>query len=165
MTFCVMTFKEAIDAAPQPVNRAYRPGKQALESRHRGKVSCADSRRLTGSIFLDSALAQVRGYTNKPRWDYGLGYKPENGRERAIWVEVHSATTREVSAVLKKLQWLRDWLNSEAEQLKKMTFLAKDDIRFVWIASSSVKIPKNSPQFRRLNQSGISIPQKHLSLP
>lgn len=160
-----MTFKEAVEAAPSPVNSAYCQGKQALENKHRRLVTCADSRRLTGSIFLDSALAQESGYANKPRWDYGLGYKPKNGRERAIWVEVHSATTKQVSAVLNKLQWLRDWLNSEAEQLKKMTFLAKDDIRFVWIASSSVKILKHSPQARRLSQSGISSVRKNLSLP
>ena len=160
-----MTFKKAVEAARDPVNRVYRRGKQALENRHRGQVTCNDSQRLTGSIDLDSALAQVPGYTNKPRWDYGLGYRPEKGRECAVWVEVHSATTREVSAVLKKLQWLRDWLNREAEQLRQMTFFTKDDFRFVWIASSGIKIPKTSPQFRRLNQSGISSPRKHLSLP
>ena len=160
-----MTFKKAVEAAPHPVNHAYRPGKQALENRHRGQVTCNDSRRLTGSIYLDSALAQVPGYADKPRWDYGLGYKPDKGRERAVWVEVHSATTREVSAVLNKLQWLQDWLNSEAEQLKKMTFFTKDDFCFVWIASSSIKIPKNSRQARRLSQSGISSVLKHLPLP
>ena len=67
-----MTFKEAVEAAPRPVNRAYHPGKQALKG-HRKHVVCADSRRLTGSIDLDSALAQEPGYADKPRWDYGLG--------------------------------------------------------------------------------------------
>lgn len=160
-----MTFKEAVEAAPHPVNLAYRPGKQALENKHRGQITCADSQRLTGSIFLDSALAQEPEYSDKPRWDYGLGYKPKNGRERAVWVEVHSATTREVSAVLKKLRWLRNWLNSEAEQLRQMTDLTKPDIRFVWIASSGINILKNSPQARQLNKSGISSVRKHLSLP
>ena len=160
-----MTFKKAVEAAPPPVNLAYCPGKQALENRHRGLVTCTDSRRLTGSIYLDSALAQEPGYTDKPRWDYSLGYKPQNGREHAVWVEVHSATTKEVSAVLKKLQWLRDWLNSEAEQLRLMTDFAKNDIRFVWIASSSVKILQNSPQARRLSQSGIRGVKKCLKLP
>ena len=160
-----MTFRKAVEAATPPVNRAYRRGKQALENRHRAQVTCTHSRRLTGSIFLDSALAQEPGYAQKPRWDYGLGYTPENERECAVWVEVHSATTREVSTVLNKLQWLRDWLNSEAEQLRKMTFFTRDDFRFVWIASSGVNIPKNSRQARQLSQSGISSVRKHLSLP
>ena len=89
-----MTFRDA----PPPVNGAYRRGKRALENRHRGCVTCEDSRRLTGSIDLDSALTQGPGYANAPRWDYGLGYKPVNEPEQAVWVEVHSATTKKVSA-------------------------------------------------------------------
>ena len=58
-------------------------------------------------------------FANQTRWDYGLGYQPANGREQAVWVEVHSATTKEVSAVLRKLGWLRDWLEEHAEQLNK----------------------------------------------
>ena len=38
-----MTFKEAVEAAQPPVNGAYRPGKQAMESRHRRLVTCMDS--------------------------------------------------------------------------------------------------------------------------
>ena len=93
-----MTFREAVEDAPPPVNGAYRRGKRALENRHRGCVTCEDSRRLTGSIDLDSALTQEPGYANAPRWDYGLGYRPVNGPEQAVWVEVHSATTKKVSA-------------------------------------------------------------------
>ena len=74
-----MTFKEAVEDAPPPVNGAYREGKQALEHRHRGHVTCTDPRRLTGSIFLDLALAQEPNHANAPRWDYGLGYKPAGG--------------------------------------------------------------------------------------
>ena len=159
-----MTFKAAVQAAPHPVNGAYRPGKQALEKSHRSRVTCGGPQRLTGSIDLDSALARQPGYADKPRWDYGLGYKPERGRERAIWIEVHSATTREVSPVLKKLQWLRDWLNGEAEHLRRLTDRAGSDIRFVWVASSGVKITRNSPQARRLSQSGIRL-ERYLMLP
>ena len=159
-----MTFKQAVEAAPPPVNAAYRTGKQALKSGHRSKVTCADPQRLTGSIDLDSALAQQPGYAGKPRWDYGLGYRPSNGKEQAIWIEVHSATTSEVSAVLRKLQWLRDWLNAQAVPLKRLTDRAGRDIRFVWIASSGFNIPKNSPQFRQLNRSGLPL-KSRLELP
>lgn len=103
-----MNFKTAVEAAPPPVNDAYRRGLQALESRHRNLVTCENTHRLTGSIFLDSALARDPERANQPRWDYGPGYQPENGTEQAVWVEVHTATTREVTAVLNKLQWLKD---------------------------------------------------------
>ena len=159
-----MTFEEAVGVAPSPVNTAYRPGKQALEKKHRNKVNCLDPKRLTGSINLDEALAKEPGYANEPRWDYGLGHRSESGQERAVWVEVHSATTSEVSKVLRKLEWLRDWLNGEAEQLEKLTIAASGP-RFVWVASRGIHIPRNSPQARRLSTSALSKPIKHLSLP
>ncbi len=160
-----MTFREAVEDGPPPVNGEYHPGKQALENRHRGFVACEDPQRLTGSIDLDYTLAQEPDYANKPRWDYGLGYRPVNGPEQAVWVEVHSATTKEVSAVLRKLQWLRDWLNGNAEELRRMTDAAGEDVRFVWIASSGVHIPKNSPQARKLILSRIRKVRPRLSLP
>lgn len=159
-----MTFKEAVAAAAPPVDAAYKPGKQALERRHRGKVDCADRQRLTGSINLDEALAREPGYANQPRWDYGLGYRPESGPECAVWVEVHSATTSEVSKVLRKLEWLRDWLNAEAEQLQKLT-AAASGARFVWVASKGIQISGNSPQARLLSSSALSKPRKRLLLP
>ena len=162
-----MSFKSAVqEAEPPPVKGAYRTGIQALENKHRGLVTCEDPRRLTGSIDLDSALAGHPGHANATRWDYGLGYRPAAGRrEQAVWIEVHSATTKEVSAVLKKLQWLRDWLEAGAGRLKQMTDRADPDIRFVWIASNGVNIPRNSPQARKLKQSDIQGPKKRLSLP
>ena len=159
-----MTFRQGVESAPPPVNSAYRTGKQALENRHRSKVTCADPQRLTGSIYLDSALARQPGYANAPRWDYGLGYRPRNGQEQTVWVEVHPAKTDEVSSVLRKRQWLRDWLNANATLLKQLTDRAAEDIRFVWIASSGVKIPKNSQQFRQLSRSGVRL-KSRLALP
>ena len=161
-----MRFREAVRDAPPPVNDAYREGKQALERRHRGHVTCQDPRRLTGSIFLDLALAKEPEHANASRWDYGLGYRPATGPEQAVWVEVHSATTREVGTVLRKLKWLQDWLNSEAEQLLRMTNnAAARDQRFVWVASRGVNIPRGSRQARQLNASGIGRVRGCLSLP
>ena len=161
-----MGFRSAVRAARPPVNGAYRLGKQALEKRHRGHVTCEDPRRLTGSIFLDRALAQEPRHANASRWDYGLGYRPARGPEQAVWVEVHSATTREVGTVLRKLKWLRDWLNGEAGQLLRMTNnAAARDERFVWIASAGVHIPSGSRQARQLSASGIGRVRGHLSLP
>lgn len=161
-----MSFKKAVQAEPPPVNGAYRPGKQALENTHGDLVTCKDPRRLTGSIDLDSALARQPGHANAARWDYGLGYRPPAARrEQAVWIEVHPATTREVSAVLGKLQWLRDWLNAGVGCLKQMTDRAAPGIRFVWIAPVGDRIPRNSPQARRLSRSAIQRPRRRLSLP
>lgn len=160
-----MKFREAVEDASPPVNDAYRAGIQAMENRHRPLVECGDSRRLAGSINLDKALAQEPGHANAPRWDYGIGYSPERGPERAVWVEVHPATTKEVSAVIRKLQWLRGWLNDDAERLRHMTNVTDPGLRFVWIASAGVRIPGNSPQARQLSAKGIGKVRRHLSLP
>ena len=157
-----MTFRQAVEAAPHPVNGEFREGKQALENRHRGLVTCGDARRLSGSIDLDAALRRQR--PNDPRWDYGLGYRPANGRELAIWVEIHSATTGEVSKVLDKLQWLKDWLNREAEELRRLTDRSEKEIPYVWIASSGDNINRNSRQYRMLSQSGLRL-KTRLALP
>ena len=74
-----MTFKEAVEAAPHPVREKYRSGKQALIG-YRNRVNCADSRRLTGSIDLDSALKREQPHA--ARWDYGLGYRPPRDGNR-----------------------------------------------------------------------------------
>lgn len=157
-----MTFEKAVKAAPHPVNGAYRRGKQAFENKHRGLVTCDDPGRLTGSIDLDSSLKKE--LPNDTRWDYGLGYKPSRGGEQAIWIEVHSATTGEVTKVLEKLQWLQDWLNGEAELLKRLTDRAGKDIRYVWIASGRIRIPSHMPQAKRLNQNGLPL-KTRLELP
>ena len=160
-----MTFKEAVEAAPAPVNGAWRAGLWALEARDRQKVSCNDPRLLTGSVYLDEALMAQPEHARANRWDYGLGYKPTSlAGEWAVWVEVHPATTREVSTVLKKLQWLKDWLNGEAGALRDLTDRTPEARRFVWIASNGVNIRSNTPQARRLRQKNLW-PRSNLSLP
>ena len=153
-----MSFERAVRAERSPVNGAYRIGKQALENGHERLVICEDPQRLTGSINLDSVLA--RHYANAARTVSAIGRRRKDG---AVWIEVHSATTGEVRAVLGKLQWLQDWLNAGAGCLKRMTDRASPGVRFVRIASGRINIPKNSA--RRLSQSAIQGPRKLLRLP
>ena len=157
---------QAVRDAPSPVDDAYRKGIRGLRKGHRKCVECSDASRLTGSIDLDSALQRVPKHANAPRWDYGIGYRPKEGPEQAVWVEVHSAKTSEVPADLKKLQWLRDWPNGEdVEQLRQMTDAAGKVIRFVWVAGGGVNKPRNSRQYRQLNMSGIGRVVRRLLLP
>ena len=160
-----MSFEEAVRAAPAPVEGAYRSGKRALAGTYRSRVTCSEPRRLTGSIDLDSALSGEPGYANAPRWDYGIGYKPRRSPERAIWVEVHPASTSNVGEVISKLNWLRTWLRENTPQLASLT-IADGPIRpFVWMATAAVHIPRNSPQARRLNTAGLDMPRRILRLP
>ena len=160
-----MSFAAAVRAAPAPVDNAWQPGKRALANAHRSRIECADPHRLTGSIALDAALAGEADYTTAPRWDYGIGYQPRRGAERAVWIEVHPASTSNVGEVIDKLHWLRAWLRDEARQLESITVTDGRTRPFVWIATGGVHLSRNSPQARRLNSQGLRMPQKSLRLP
>ncbi len=160
-----MRFQDAVEQAAQPVDKAYAVGKQALENKHRNLIKCEDERRMTGSINLDAALAKRPEYASEPRWDYGLGYQAEKRPECAIWVEVHAATTYQVGAVVKKLDWLKKWLQSNEVELRRLTESADAENRYIWIATNGVHIPRNSREFRILNMKGIHKVCKFLHLP
>ena len=160
-----MRFKNAVSAAPKPISQSYRPGKTALKSAHRPLVDCHDTQRLTGSVDLDSALAKQSAHSDKSRWDYGLGYRPPQGSECAVWIEVHPAHTSEVKAVVGKVKWLRNWLKNEAGRLKILTGAAPNVPSYVWIATAGVHITRNSPQARNLSANGLGMPLKQLRLP
>lgn len=157
-----MTFEDAVKAAPAPVCNAYQPGKQALKGNHSQQVTCKDPRRFTGSIDLETSLRANSAQTNL--WDYGLGFRERDGREVAVWVEVHTASTTEVSTVLEKLAWLKNWLCQEALALYALT-QGRPQGHYFWLSTEAgVHITPNSPQARRLRQAGLDLPRRLLEL-
>jgi len=161
-----MTFHQAAQKCPLPVCNAILPGKKALEARHRQQVNCREPERLTSSINLDQTLQQVPNHRNSNRWDYGVGYKPEQGPERAVWIEVHPASTSEVGAVLRKLDWLKRWLESEARALQQITITDRQLKAYHWLATETgVHIRPGTPQDRRLRAAGLDSPRRKILLP
>ncbi|MGL5194454.1 MAG: hypothetical protein ACRC8Y_12785, partial [Chroococcales cyanobacterium] len=73
------------------------------------------------------------------------------------FVEVHSAKTDEVKTVIKKLEWLKEFLIQEAPELNQKPK------QFHWIASSGNHILPNSSQSRQLTKSGLKL-SKELKL-
>jgi hypothetical protein len=126
------------------VATAYQVGLKGL-GKHSTKIQLADTSLCEGSMDIDTATTAL--YPNDARWDYAFCYKSE-----VFFVEVHTANTREVSAVLKKLQWLKDWLVEHAPEINKLK-AAKTP--FVWIQSNNFQIPKTSPQYRVMVQKGM----------
>lgn len=158
-----MSFEAAVKAAPAPVCDAYRPGKQALKGEHRDLIRCRDTRRFTGSIDLEAALADDAQAANL--WDYGIGVRLRGDSEHAIWVEIHPAATTEVSTFLRKLAWLQTWLRTEAKALGALSQPSDEIETFVWIATDAgVHIRPGSPQARRLQQAGLRLPRQVLEL-
>ncbi len=126
------SFKAVIEETTE-VSNCFEEGLKGL-GKYSNKVELADPKKCEGSVDIDACVAKY--YPNESRWDYVFGYKGE-----AFFIEVHSADTSEVGVVLKKLQWLKNWLNSQAPELNKIK--AKGQT-FYWIQSKGNHILKNS---------------------
>jgi hypothetical protein len=145
-------FKDAVLATPE-VKDCYREGLQALGI-HSSKVLLSDTRKAEGSVEIDACVSEK--YPQDNRWDYALGYDGE-----AYFMEVHTANTSQVSTVLRKLQWLKDWLHAEAPEINKIK--AKERTPFYWVFSKKFDIDKNSRQYKLLVQKGL-MPTSKLKL-
>ena len=154
-----MRFQDAV-ASSDDARDSCQPGLQALLERHRNKLSCQDTRKISGSLNLDAAVAGL--YPGQPCWDYGIGIKKTESADRAVWVEVHPADANQVQKMIDKLTWLRNWLKTRAPGLMRIT---GNDSPYVWVASGSVSFQRNSPQARKLVLAGIAFPQKHYRIP
>lgn len=157
-----MNFREAVEGTPQLGSGAYWAGKQALgNSSKRVRCGSKEDRRFTGSVNLEKVLSKI--YPNDRRWDYGLGFRLDDGTEVAFWIEEHPAVTSEVKTVLAKLEWLKRWLQENAQALWQLT-RRNPKQAYLWLASKDVHIPKDSPQARLLNQAGLAYPREVIEL-
>jgi hypothetical protein len=139
-----LTFKEAVEGTDD-VKTCYQNGLKAL-GRHSSKIELSDTKQCQGSLNIDDCVA--RKYPALNRWDYAFSYKSE-----VFFVEVHSANTGDVRVVLRKLQWLKDWLHAHAPKINSLK--AKNRTPYYWIQSNGFHIPNSSPQSRIAAQAGI----------
>ncbi len=142
-------FKIAIQATPL-LKDAYKEGLQALGN-YSNKVTPSDTKKCEGSVDIDFTVKNVevnseKIYAQACRWDYAIGYDG-----KIYFIEVHSAETSQVTQVLKKHTWLKDFLVAQAPELNK------GDKHFYWIASGRDRIMKNSAYKRRIAQQGITL--------
>lgn len=145
-------FKIAVENTPD-IARCYQNGLQGLGA-YSKKIELSEPSQCSGSVDIDACTTAK--YPQSNRWDYALCYRKE-----VFFVEVHGAKTDEVDTVLKKLQWLKDWLNREAPEINKMK--ATSQTPFVWVQTNGFHILPNSRQFREIAQKGIK-PISKLSL-
>jgi len=95
-------------------------------------------------------LTGKKDYEGQPLWDYVVGLAG-NPADRVWFIEVHPAASSHVKTVLKKLEWLRNWLDQHACCLNAL------ERRFLWVSSSRVDIPQHAPQRRLLAQNGLEL--------
>jgi hypothetical protein len=151
-----MKFKRAVELTPG-VKACYRPGLQALSKNDAKRISCENPRQLTGSINVDHALQSAQPQAN--RWDYGIGLQ-RGENETAVWVEVHPASSASISDMLNKLEWLKNWLRSEAPELRKLT-----GDGFYWVSTEGpIAITPNSTYAKQLASVGLHGPMRVLNL-
>lgn len=144
-------FESCISAAG--LAHAIQPGLQALGA-NSNRIVVVPPSKATGSVDLDAALtaASVPG----AKWDYGIGIA-RGQRDEIAWVEVHTATSSEVDAVLKKLNALRSWLEARAPHCTGARST------FHWVATDA-GVHIDSARRRRLNAAGLRMPQSLLRL-
>lgn len=130
-------FQIAVEATPDLAG-AYRAGIQALEPADRERLG--DRQTAGGSVNVDAALLKAQPSAN--RWDYGIGIG--GATETVVWLEVHHASSGQADVVIKKLAWLKDWLQSRAPEL------ARVNRRFVWLLSNVETNPNDRARRTRL---------------
>jgi hypothetical protein len=145
-------FKSTVEATPGLAG-AWRNGLHALAPRDGKHVAAQDTRALTGSVNVDSALKGQ--YPNDPRWDYGIGHQDR----LVFWIEIHPASGGEVKVVLAKLQWLKNWLKSNAKGLNAMPKA------FIWISSGKTSFTLDAPQRKRFALLGLEHKGRRFTIP
>jgi len=142
-----VSFKKAVGDTPHLTN-AWQAGLGALRAQDRPHIDAEDTRQLTGSVDVDTALQ--RREPNANRWDFAIAYRHTNRtRECVYWVEIHTASDKEIKVVLKKLGWLKNWLAGDGK------LVAEFERDFVWVSSGATSFTSDSPQVKQFAQLGL----------
>jgi hypothetical protein len=139
----IMTFKEAVEKTPDCAG-GYRDGLKAIKNIYTGKIKVSKTLELNGSVDIDSCTQHI--YSKDKHWDYAFSY-----REKTYFVEFHSAISSEVKPVLRKLEWLKNWLRQHAPEIDKL----KAKQPYFWVQSSGFHIPKTAPQYKEVAKAGL----------
>lgn len=143
------TFKQAVAKTPH-LEGQWKSGLGALRSQDKLNIVPADPRRLSGSVDLDTALRKLQDHSQANRWDFAIGFQHSNlKRDFIYWVEIHTGSDREISVVLRKLEWLRQWLRGDGAPL------ANFNCQFVWVPSGATKFTKRARQVKVLAGHGL----------
>jgi hypothetical protein len=144
-----MSFRNAVLGTPS-IAASYQNGLRALGA-YSAKIAPANTRKCEGSVDLDACLRA--GDPQGSRWDYAIGYEG-----LAYFAEVHSASGQ-VSKVIDKVNWLRNWLRNDGARLAAIHYPGGN---FHWIPIGGVNIL--GKERLRLAQDKIVI-KSRLSLP
>lgn len=139
--------EKAADKTPD-VKGHFCKGLGAIKSNEKERIIVPDTRKLTGSIDIDSAIKEI--YPEDNRWDYAVEYTDET-----FFIEVHPCSTSDVGTVIKKVKWLKSWLKTKAPDIEVLK--PKEKPAYHWIATGGVGITKGSKYERMLALNNIQV--------
>jgi hypothetical protein len=146
----ILSFREAV-LETEDVKQCYQVGLRGF-GKYSDKVELKENKLCGGSLDID--VCTKNKYPRENRWDHALDYDG-----KTYFVEVHPANTGDVKTVIKKLEWLKTWLNEEAPEINKLR--ANNPYR--WVQSGKFAISPNTPQYKEAAQNGI-LPKPKLKL-
>ncbi len=143
-----MGFKDAVGATPHLKN-AWQPGLRALRAEDKPHIEVEDTRKLAGSVDVDTALQKVQPHAN--RWDFAIAYRHTNRSDDYIyWTELHTASDSQVKVVIKKAEWLLEWLKSGNNPLNAF------EREIIWVSSGSTTFTLTAPQRKAMAVAGLA---------
>lgn len=152
-----MDFKSAVRRT-KGLEEAWQPGLQALRAQDKAHIDPEDSRKLTGSVDIDSAYKQADPQGN--RWDFAIGYQHTNRKQEVIyWVEPHTGSDSEIKVVIKKAQWLQAWFRNAGQEL------ASFERDIIWVSSGATRLSPSAPQVKQMAQLGLRQAGQKLRIP
>jgi hypothetical protein len=144
-----MGFKESVEETPN-LEGKWMAGLGALRAQDKARIDPENTSTtyLRGSVDIDTAWTALDPGGN--RWDFAIGCQHQNRSDEFIyWVETHTGADDQIAVMLRKLNWLKTWLNGAGIKL------AKFDRLFVWVPSGVTSFSQGSTQVRKLADQGI----------
>lgn len=137
--------EKAVNATPD-VNGHFHKGLGALNANDKNKISVPDTSKLTGSLDIDTTTRNL--YPEETRWDYAIEYNNET-----FFIEIHPGSTGEVTKVISKLNWLKNWLKTKAPEINNIKAVSKP--AYHWVYTNKYSILPSSKYALILSKHGI----------
>jgi hypothetical protein len=150
-------FHQKVDSIPT-LKGFWREGLQALRPEDKPHIVPEDTRKLRGSVDVDKAYEKLAPQAN--RWDFAISYQHTNRiGEMVYWVELHTASDSQVKVVIKKAEWLLEWLKNDGKPLADL------ERSIVWVSSGNTSFTRGAPQLKKIAQAGIKYSGNKLIIP
>lgn len=139
--------KEAVDSITG-LSNYLEEGLHEVKKADKEHFKSGKSGRFNGSLDIDAAKKEAEYDAN--RWDYAIEYNGE-----VFFVEVHPCSTSDVDTMLKKLEWLQQWLKNEAKAIDQIK--TTQTTPYYWVSTGANTILKTSLNYKKLIQKKVVI--------